>query len=600
MKFILSVFVALCFFTGIFISGCNTFQTDSSDSYFRDTLNINSLVRKLEEKLNSGSEIRMITLDSILQKADSMRHPDAVARLKFIKGSLLYDLNNYAEALKLFTESADVAEANGLTLVYARNLERLASLNLTMGDDHKALKLYYQALPLFEKVYDKEGIAKVYNILGLYKNSQKLHDSAEMYLLKAMKFNEEIGNKRGLTHNRGNLAYVFEKSGNIQKADSIYRQLLSDLVEEKDSINLPAIYHNVYSLHKRNGNFEGMILALRNAIAVSESTRDTSMLATLYLSAGEWHMQKGLKDSAIIFFEKSRQCATALNDYRNLVSVLNRLIEINRKISNSGKISELYEQLSAGKDSLYSRRIKNNLRTSELQYENLVKTGQIEKEKIKLENLRNQKNWYVVLAIILSLLAAFLIIMITYILKNRQKAFALANERLNSKTLQLENLRKEEEINALKFEKLQEEKQALTAQQLSAAVILQQRNEMLAALSSFMARTVKQDEKPEIKEVTGFLNTIKVQLKNDENNDHFNQRFNQIHPGFFTRLTEKHPELSKTEIRFCAYLKLSFDSNQIAAVLNITSEGVRKTRYRIRKKIGLQPEDSLEDYLNSL
>jgi tetratricopeptide (TPR) repeat protein len=415
-----------------------------------------------------------------------------------------------------------------------------------------------------------------------------------------MNFNKELGNRRGLTHNRGNLAYVYEKSGNIQKADSMYRQLINDLSMDKDSINLPAIYHNVYSLYKRNGNMEGMISALRNAIAISEKTRDTSMLAALYLSTGEWHMQAGLNDSALVFLEKSRISAAAIHDYRNLVSALDRLIDINRKVKNPGKELEYYVQLSVAKDSLYTRKIKNNLKASELQYENLAKTGQIEKERVKQENLKSQRNWYISLAVVLALLVVMLITLITFILKNRQKAVALANERLNTRSLQLENLKKEEEIRALRLEKLQEEIHELTALQLSSAVVMQQRNEMLAALSSFIAKKAKEDGKLEIKDAKEILNTIKVQLKSDENADHFNQRFSQIHPGFFIRLTEKHPELSKTEIRFCAYLKLSFDSNQIAAVLNITLEGVRKTRYRIRKKIGLQPGDSLEDYLGSL
>lgn len=600
MKNNLSVFNAMCFLAGIFISACSNFQSDSADTYSRDTLNINLLINKMESNMASGSEVRLLSLDSLVLIADSAGYTEAVARLKFIKGNVLYDQNKYSEAHKQFTESAELAEIIGFTLLYARNLERLASLNLTLGDDHKALNLYYQSLPLFEKEHDKEGIAKVYNIIGLYKNSQKLYDSAEMYLLKAMNFNKELGNRRGLTHNRGNLAYVYEKSGDIQKADSMYRQLINDLTMDKDSINLPAIYHNVYSLYKRNANMEGMISALRNAIAISEKTRDTSMLAALYLSTGEWHMQAGLNDSALVFLEKSRISAAAIHDYRNLVSALDRLIDINRKVKNPGKELEYYVQLSVAKDSLHTRKIKNNLKASELQYENLAKTGQIEKERVKQENLKSQRNWYISLAVALALLVVMLITMITFILKNRQKAIALANERLNTRSLQLENLKKEEEIKALRLEKLQEEIHELTAMQLSSAVVVQQRNEMLAALSSFIAKKAKEDGKLEIKDAKEILNTIKVQLKSDENADHFNQRFNQIHPGFFTRLIEKHPELSKTEIRFCAYLKLSFDSNQIAAVLNITHEGVRKTRYRIRKKIGLHPGDSLEDYLGSL
>ena len=43
-----------------------------------------------------------------------------------------------------------------------------------------------------------------------------------------------------------------------------------------------------------------------------------------------------------------------------------------------------------------------------------------------------------------------------------------------------------------------------------------------------------------------------------------------------------------------ALLKMNLSSKEIANILNISAEGVKKARHRLRKKLGLQSSDSLE------
>ncbi len=78
----------------------------------------------------------------------------------------------------------------------------------------------------------------------------------------------------------------------------------------------------------------------------------------------------------------------------------------------------------------------------------------------------------------------------------------------------------------------------------------------------------------------------------------FRQKFSAIHKNFFDKLKAAHPDLTKTEQKFCAFIRIQMNSAQIASVLNISKEAIRKNRYRIRKKIGLKTTDSLEEYIN--
>ena len=65
------------------------------------------------------------------------------------------------------------------------------------------------------------------------------------------------------------------------------------------------------------------------------------------------------------------------------------------------------------------------------------------------------------------------------------------------------------------------------------------------------------------------------------------------------RLHERHPGLSNNERMMCAYLKMNLSTKEIAPLLNISVRGVETMRYRLRKKLGLEREDNLTDYLNN-
>ncbi len=78
----------------------------------------------------------------------------------------------------------------------------------------------------------------------------------------------------------------------------------------------------------------------------------------------------------------------------------------------------------------------------------------------------------------------------------------------------------------------------------------------------------------------------------------FRKQFSAVYPEFFENLLKAHPDLTKTEVKFCTYLRLHLTSQQIASAMDISMEAIRKNRYRIRKKLSLNTEDSLEAYID--
>ncbi len=82
--------------------------------------------------------------------------------------------------------------------------------------------------------------------------------------------------------------------------------------------------------------------------------------------------------------------------------------------------------------------------------------------------------------------------------------------------------------------------------------------------------------------------------------DEFFQRFSQIDNQFLVALNNSHSELSPAEIKFCVLVRAGMGSKDIASLINVTPAAIEKTRYRIRKKFELEPEQSLEKYIFSI
>ena len=114
-----------------------------------------------------------------------------------------------------------------------------------------------------------------------------------------------------------------------------------------------------------------------------------------------------------------------------------------------------------------------------------------------------------------------------------------------------------------------------------------------------------------------FLNTIKTELK--DNNDSknlkpvikiidrnlnntddwkfFQEAFNNADKDFLKKIKSKHPDLTPNDLRLCAYLRLNLSSKEIAPLLNISPRSVEVKRYRLRKKMNLEHDASLTNYI---
>jgi DNA-binding CsgD family transcriptional regulator len=61
-----------------------------------------------------------------------------------------------------------------------------------------------------------------------------------------------------------------------------------------------------------------------------------------------------------------------------------------------------------------------------------------------------------------------------------------------------------------------------------------------------------------------------------------------------------HPGLTKGEIRLSYLIRQKMNNKEIATVLNVSPAAVEKAKYRLKKKITLEKEESLDTYIQQL
>ena len=86
----------------------------------------------------------------------------------------------------------------------------------------------------------------------------------------------------------------------------------------------------------------------------------------------------------------------------------------------------------------------------------------------------------------------------------------------------------------------------------------------------------------------------------DEQWEDFRVLFEKVHKGFFRRVKEKMPELTFTEIRFLALSKLKLSPREMASMLGISVNSIRNYRLRLRRKLELDEEASIEQIADAV
>ena len=98
-------------------------------------------------------------------------------------------------------------------------------------------------------------------------------------------------------------------------------------------------------------------------------------------------------------------------------------------------------------------------------------------------------------------------------------------------------------------------------------------------------------------ETQSIFRLIDNSLKRNDDWELFQEAFNNADKEFLGKLREAHVNLTNNDIRLCAYLRLNLTSKEIAPLFNISPRSVEVKRYRLRKKMNLDHNENLVDYI---
>ncbi|AHM63351.1 hypothetical protein D770_25530 [Flammeovirgaceae bacterium 311] len=122
-------------------------------------------------------------------------------------------------------------------------------------------------------------------------------------------------------------------------------------------------------------------------------------------------------------------------------------------------------------------------------------------------------------------------------------------------------------------------------------------SELLQDLKTLRELAKNETSRTKLREI---VKKVGDHLSDEEHLHVFETNFEKVHHDFFTKLKELYPDLNQRDLRLCAFVKMNLTNKEISPLLNISVRGVETARYRIRKKLNLEHEHNLVEYLESL
>lgn len=168
-----------------------------------------------------------------------------------------------------------------------------------------------------------------------------------------------------------------------------------------------------------------------------------------------------------------------------------------------------------------------------------------------------------------------------------------------------ESQEKEREIVTLKNQQLEHDLRHKSQELSHTTANIIRKNEILmnliASLNKIDDNVNNQTPSEKIsKQIKHLQKQIQENIEHDNDWHRFEENFDVVYENFLSRLSKTYPQLNVTDRRLCAYLKMGLSSKEIAPLLNMSVRSVEMTRYRLRKKMGLERDTNLAVFLQQL
>lgn len=165
---------------------------------------------------------------------------------------------------------------------------------------------------------------------------------------------------------------------------------------------------------------------------------------------------------------------------------------------------------------------------------------------------------------------------------------------------EVDRLQKEREILSLKAAQLEHSVTQKQKELVTLAMSLVAKNEFLSALRGHLSTALGTASGATKASLTELVRRLDTAARSEEEWKTFEAEFAKVHEEFIHRLSERHPNLSPTELKICALLKINLSTKDIAKLLSCSTRNVENHRFRIRTKLRLAASENLSSFLVKL
>lgn len=526
------------------------------------------------QKLTFFILLAVLSSNSYSQETKELTSSDSLLTVR-IKKALNEVVNNFEESAQVLHESLQVSIEKKDTLNIIRCFIGITDIDRFKGNYNSAFDKLWDALLLAEEFKDTLNTIKIHRNLGILysiynKDSIAIHHlDYSSQLAKDANFYNKVVRDGQLNQNYFNLATIYRN----KKLYSVALNYLDSCIKTRTKTYAPYVETEMGRIYLETNKLDAAESYLAKANRYFR-TNDANYLVASHLFMGDLKSKQNQVDSAEYYYSKSLEKLTSGNVFLEYKSeVLKKLAQLNLDKNNTREAYEYLSQANIASDSLFNATNARNNKMFEIK--NKYKEALVEKEKL-IENQhlviqqKNKIQSILSIMIILSLLlfgAGYFV----YKLKDQLKKLTIQQQLENDKNNEVLEVKSKE----------------LTTYALQLIDKDQALNELLDVIK---------------KEAPKKHNALNNKYNKGSNNlwEEFNMRFVKVNENFYSKLREKHPDITPTEQKHCALIKLNFDSMEMAKILNISVQSVHTSRYRIRKKIKLAHEESLSNYIASL
>ena len=245
---------------------------------------------------------------------------------------------------------------------------------------------------------------------------------------------------------------------------------------------------------------------------------------------------------------------------------------INDAIGNSNLANSMYRNYKEKKEVYFGDLTRSILAEWELATENEKNIKVKASYSLQKEKLSKEKY-------ILILVASFLFLALTLFFFIRNRKQLLDREKIN------------QEKQKIAFE-LELKSKQLISESLKNLTIQNTKEELLIQLEEII------QDIPKLYHIK--FDLLKRRLKQQKSSsilNEFETRFTGVYEQYYEKLKSLAPELSPNDLRICALMRLNISTKEIALLTNRTIGTVDNTRSSIRKKLKLDEETNLQEFL---